>query len=152
MAISDYVERARAKKMADANAVGIHDTLISQLVEQFYISVRGDDLLGPIFAAHVTDWTPHLARMKDFWASVTLESGRFRGNPMMKHIAIGGLEQGHFARWLSLWRETVSQVVPDEVAASIFLSAADRIAQSLLTGIEIQRAGLDAVTHRKEQR
>lgn len=152
MAISDYVERARAKKMADANAVGIDDTLISQLVEQFYISVRGDDLLGPIFAAHVTDWTPHLARMKDFWASVTLESGRFRGNPMMKHIAIGGLEQGHFARWLSLWRETVSQVVPDEVAASIFLSAADRIAQSLLTGIEIQRAGLDAVTHRKEQR
>ena len=152
MAISDYVERARAKKMADANAVGIDDTLISQLVEQFYISVRGDDLLGPIFAAHVTAWTPHLARMKDFWASVTLESGRFRGNPMMKHIAIGGLEQGHFARWLSLWRETVSQVVPDEVAASIFLSAADRIAQSLLTGIEIQRAGLDAVTHGKEQR
>ena len=152
MAISDYVVRARAKKMADANVIGIDDALISQLVERFYIAIRDDDVLGPIFAAHIIDWPPHLARMKNFWASVTLESGRFRGNPMLKHIAIGGLQQMHFDRWLALWRDAVSQVVPHKPAASIFLSAADRIAQSLLTGIEIQRAGLDAVTHRKEQR
>ena len=150
MAISDYVERARAKKMADANAVGIDDALISQLIEQFYIAVRKDEMLGPIFAAHISDWTPHLARMKDFWASVTLESGRFRGNPMLKHIAIGGLQQVHFDRWLSLWRDTVNKVAPDKAAANMFLSAADRIAQSLLIGIEIQHGGLDAVTHRKE--
>lgn len=141
MTATAYAERARAKKMADAQAIGIDDALISQLVERFYDAVRQDEFLGPIFAVHVADWTPHLARMKDFWASVTLESGRFRGNPMLKHIAIGGLERPHFDRWLALWQQTISEVVFDEAAASVFRSAADRIAQSLLTGIQIQRDG-----------
>lgn len=140
-----YVERARAKKLADATAIGIDDALISRLVERFYDAIRQDELLGPIFAAHVVDWTPHLGRMKDFWASVTLESGRFRGNPMIKHIAVGGLEQAHFDRWLMLWRQTVGSVVPEEAAAELFRSSADRIARSLLNGIRIHCGGLDAL-------
>lgn len=149
MTATVYAERARTKKMADAQAIGIDDALISNLVEHFYNAVRQDELLGPIFASRVLDWTPHLARMKDFWASITLESGRFRGNPMLKHIAIGELDQPHFDRWLALWRQTVGEVVSDETAASQFRSAADRIAQSLLIGIQIQRGGLSAVTAAK---
>lgn len=149
MTTTVYAERARAKKMADAHAIGIDDALISNLVERFYDAVRQDELLGPIFAAHVVDWTPHLARMKDFWASMTLESGRFRGNPMLKHIAIGGLEKPHFDRWLTLWRLTVSDVVSDDAAVRLFHAAADRVAQSLLIGIQIQRGGLGAVTAAK---
>lgn len=140
-----YVEHARAKKLADATAIGIDDALISKLVERFYDTIRHDELLGPIFAAHVVDWTPHLGRMKDFWASVTLESGRFRGNPMIKHIAVGGLEQAHFDRWLILWRETVGSVVAEAAAAELFRSSADRIARSLLSGIRIHCGGLDAL-------
>lgn len=140
-----HVERARAKKLADATAIGIDDALISQLVERFYGVIRQDDLLGPIFAAHVVDWTPHLERMKDFWASVTMESGRFRGNPMIKHIAVGGLEQLHFDRWLMLWRQTVGDVVPEAAAAALFRVSADRIARSLLSGIRIHCGGLDAL-------
>ena len=75
---ASYAEKARARKMADALAIGIDDMLISDLVERFYGSIRSDKLLGPIFEQHVADWVPHLARMKDFWASVTLESGRYR--------------------------------------------------------------------------
>ena len=131
-----YAEQARAQKMARANAMGIDDSLISRLVERFYDAIRKDDLLGPIFAANVTDWTPHLARMKDFWASVTLESGRFHGNPMLKHIAIGGLEPAHFERWLTLWDQTVSEVAPNAAASDTFQIAAKRIARSLLMGIE----------------
>ena len=71
---ASYAARARAKKTADANALGINDALISDLVESFYATIRRDALLGPIFETHVADWTSHLARMKDFWASVTLES------------------------------------------------------------------------------
>ena len=133
--------------MAEANAVGIDDALISRLVETFYVRVRDDDLLGPIFAANVAVWTPHLARMKDFWASVVMESGRFRGNPMLKHIAIGGLKPSHFDRWLGLWNETVGEVVPVE-AAALFRSAAQRIASSLLTGIQIHQGGLAAISPR----
>ena len=140
-----HAERARVKKLADATAIGIDDALISQLVERFYGAIRQDDLLGPIFAAHVVDWTPHLGRMKDFWASVTLESGRFRGNPMIRHIAIGGLGQAHFDRWLMLWRKTVGTVVAEPAAAHLFCTSAERIAESLLTGIQIRSGGLGAL-------
>ncbi len=136
MTLPSYAEQARIQKMAHAKAMGIDDALISQLVESFYEAIRKDDLLGPIFAANVTDWVPHLARMKDFWASVTLESGRFNGNPMLKHIAIGGLEQMHFERWLTLWDQTVLEVVPNASASDTFQIAAKRIASSLLMGIK----------------
>ena len=146
MTETSYVERARAKKTAQANALGIDDALISNLVETFYGAIRSDALLGPIFISHVADWTPHLARMKDFWASVTLESGRFRGNPMLKHIAVGGLDNMHFDRWLVLWNETLDEVAPNDAAAQVFRQAAERIAESLLTGIKVQRGGLDAIS------
>lgn len=145
--VASYADQARARKMAGAKAIGIDDALISRLVEAFYARVREDDLLGPIFAAKVAAWTPHLARMKDFWASVVMESGRFRGNPMLKHIAIGGLSPSHFDRWLKLWNETVDEVVPAE-AVALFRSAAQRIASSLLTGIQIHQGGLAAISPR----
>tara|TARA_R110002110_G_scaffold414414_1_gene644354 strand:- start:141 stop:605 length:465 start_codon:yes stop_codon:yes gene_type:complete len=148
---ASYAERARARKTAQANALRIDDALISNLVETFYGAIRSDDLLGPIFMAHVADWTPHLARMKDFWASVTLESGRFRGNPMLKHIAVGGLDRLHFDRWLVLWNRTLDAVAPNEAAAQVFREAAGRIAESLLTGIKVQRGGLDAISNPKEK-
>lgn len=151
MTSTEYATLARAKKIADANAIGIDDALISQLVEQFYSAVRQDEVLGPIFTAHIADWTPHLARMKDFWASVTMEPGRFHGNPMLKHIAIGGLERPHFDRWLGLWGEVVDELVRNQAAADQIREAANRIAKSLLMGIEVQRGGIDAITKRKEQ-
>jgi hemoglobin len=151
MTEASYAERARAKKTAQAHALSINDALISNLVESFYGAIRGDALLGPIFESHVADWTPHLARMKDFWASVTLESGRFRGNPMLKHIAVGGLDSLHFDRWLVLWNRTLDEVVPNDAAAEVFRAAAERIAGSLLTGIKIQRDGLDAISNQKEK-
>ena len=148
---ASFAERARSRKTADACAMGIDDALISKLVERFYGAVRSDDLLGPIFQKHVADWTPHLARMKDFWASVTLESGRFRGSPMLKHIAVGGLDQLHFDRWLVLWDQALDDVAPSDAAGQTFREAAARIATSLLTGIKIQRGGLDALSNTKEK-
>lgn len=139
MSPPSYAEQARAQKMAHAEAMGINDALISQLVERFYGTVRKDNLLGPIFATHVTDWPRHLAKMKDFWASVTLESGRFHGNPMLKHIAVGSLEQAHFERWLMLWDQTVQEVVPNASASETFRESAKQIARSLLLGIQSER-------------
>ena len=43
--VASYADQARARKMAEANAVGIDDALISRLVETFYVRVRDDDLL-----------------------------------------------------------------------------------------------------------
>ena len=146
MNASDHVAQVRARKMADALACGIDDAFISRLVEQFYEVVRTDEMLGPIFGARVVDWPHHLTRMKDFWASIMLESGRFSGNPMRKHMAIGGLDAEHFSRWQSLWDVTLTQIAPNEQVANRFRDAARRIGESLLTGIQIDRSGLAAIS------
>ena len=148
MTATSHVELVRAQKAADALACGIDETLISGLIERFYSAVCNDDLLGPIFQRHVNDWPHHLTRMKDFWTSVMVEPGRFSGNPMQKHIAIGGLSDGHFDRWQSLWDQTLMDSVPSAEAADRFRQAARRIGESLLTGIEIKRDGLKSISVR----
>lgn len=101
--VSELAEQARARKMQEALDCGIDDAFISQLVERFYKAIREDDLLGPIFSKKIADWPTNMAQMKDFLASIMFESGRNNGEPMQKHIAIGGLDAAHFARWRGLW-------------------------------------------------
>jgi hemoglobin len=149
MTATPYAEQARLQKAADAQALGIDDALISELVEAFYTRIRAHPVLGPIFAAKVVNWFPHLARMKDFWASIAIESGRFRGNPMLKHIAISGLSPAHFTLWLGLWEEALADVVTNPDAASLFRDRAQRIATSLQTGIALHKGGLAALTKEK---
>jgi hemoglobin len=134
--------------MQEALACGIDDVFISHLVERFYAAIREDEMLGPIFTKHIVDWPTHLARMKVFWASIMLESGRYSGNPMQKHIAIGGLEAVHFTRWHGIWDQTLTEVSPNSLVTERFRDAATRIGDSLLTGIEIDRGGLSALSAR----
>lgn len=143
MTTTAYALQARQQKAEYAESIGIDGPLISDLVETFYARIREHELLGPIFEDHVTDWTAHLARMRDFWASIAIESGRFHGNPMIKHIAIGNLERHHFDAWLALFFATLEDVVPGELARGLFRERAARIADSLHMGIEVDRSGLD---------
>ena len=146
MTVSPFASEARERKRAEADAVGIDDPLIASLVDAFYARVRDDDMLGPIFAAHVADWGHHLPKMKNFWASIMIESGRFNGSPMQKHIAMGILTKDHFDHWLTLWDRVVDEIVPNPEAAARFHSSAHRIADSLLTGVLVQRGGLSALS------
>ncbi len=141
MTAVEEAEDLRKRKRAEALACGIDDAFISDLVEGFYEAIRGDDRLGPIFARQVKDWPLHLAHMKDFWTSIMIESGRFSGNPMQKHIAIGGLDATHFMQWQFLWDQTLTRLAPNPVVGERFRQAARRIGGSLLTGIEIDRRG-----------
>lgn len=149
-----YTIAAREEKAAQAVAMGITEALISELVDSFYEKIRDDELLGPIFNAKITDWPPHLARMKDFWISIAIESGRFRGNPMVKHLAIPGIERSHFDHWLALFDETLPEVMPNPEACEFLSDRAARIADSLMTGISIHRdgrlEGLSTVSQKKE--
>lgn len=148
MTATAHAERVRADKRTKAAEAGIDETLIGELVDHFYARIQRDDLLGPIFAQHVADWSQHLPRMKGFWASVMIEPGRFSGSPMQKHIALGILTKAHFDRWLALWDETVAQNVASPAAAERFHTSAHRIADSLLTGVLAQRGGLAALRTR----
>ena len=137
-----HIEALRARKRAEAEAVGVDADYISGFVERFYGKIRQDALLGPIFAERVTDWDAHLGRMKGFWRSVLHASGEFAGNPMVRHIAIPGLEERHFAHWLTLYNATLREEEPTDEATRTVAERARMIADSLLTGIETQRSGL----------
>lgn len=137
-----YAEQKRAEKRAAAEELGIDAAFIDRLVETFYGKIRDDALLGPIFAERISDWPPHLSRMKAFWRSVLHNSGEFSGNPMLKHMVIPRLGIGHFARWLELFYETLRENDGTGAASVLVGERARMIADSLLTGIEMRRSGL----------
>lgn len=62
------------------SACSIDETAIDLLVPAFYARVRADALLGPIFESAIDDWPHHLAKLKDFWSSVMLASGRYKAS------------------------------------------------------------------------
>jgi hemoglobin len=104
---------------------------IGHLVDCFYAKVRADPELGPIFErAIVGDWGPHLATMRDFWSSVMLTSGRYKGNPVAVHLQLEGMEPQLFGRWLALFDDTCRELLDDEVADAFRVKAV-RIAESL---------------------
>lgn len=48
--------------------------------------------------------------MHDFWSSVMLASGRYKGNPVAVHQRIDGLKIGLFDRWLDLFGQTCDEM------------------------------------------
>lgn len=133
-------DAARLERRQQADAMGIDATFIDGLVERFYAAVRADPVLAPIFAARVDDWAPHLARMKQFWGSILRGDASFSGNPMLKHIAIPGLGESHFARWLALFEQALAEEASGDAAADHVFARARSIAASLLAGIARHRA------------
>lgn len=122
-------ERRAALAAETARRTGIDDQMIMRLVFTFYRRIREDDLLGPIFEAHVEDWPQHLYRMCAFWSSVALMSGRYHGQPMPKHMPLP-IDGRHFDHWLALFETTANEVCPPAAAAH-FIARARSIAKSL---------------------
>jgi hemoglobin len=104
---------------------------IHRLVDEFYAKVRADPELAPIFNRAIPgDWGLHLATMRDFWSSVMLTSGRYKGNPVAVHLRIVGMEPRLFGRWLELFGETCGELFAENLA-EVFRAKAIRIAESL---------------------
>jgi hemoglobin len=109
----------------------ISEDEIQRLVDGFYAKVRVDPELAPIFNRAIPgDWGPHLATMRNFWSSVMLTSGRYKGNPVATHLRIDGMAPRLFDRWLYLFGETCGELFNDSVAEA-FRAKAARIAESL---------------------
>lgn len=122
----------RAEIQAEAARLGIDDAYISRLVETFYERIRAHALLGPIFDNEIGDnWGPHLAKMKDFWASVAMNAGRYSGKPVPAHTKLTDLQPWHFGVWLGLFEQTLKDTAPHPEAVPYFMERARRIAQSL---------------------
>jgi len=126
--------------------VGVTEEMIHALVHGFYAKIRTDPALGPIFNRVIReeDWGTHLAKMCDFWSSVMLMSGRFKGAPMPAHIRIPDIRPTHFARWLHLFRQTAEDLCPPD-AAALFVEKSEMIAKSLQFGIAAHRGELPSL-------
>ena len=125
----------------------MHNTVtnesIAELVNAFYMKVRDDRLLGPVFAGAIGNaWGPHLEKMNGFWSSVLLDSRVYKGNPMAIHEQLPSLTRDHFERWLQLWRETAPTICSSELA-SLFIRKAEMIGGNLLRAV---RQTSEAVT------
>lgn len=119
----------------------IDEPAIKTLVEAFYARVRADQLIGPLFNDAIDDWPHHLAKLHDFWSSVMLTSGRYKGQPVPAHAKHGDrIGPASFERWLVLWDETTEEMFVPELAGQ-FQQRAARIAQSLQLGIHYARGG-----------
>lgn len=126
---------ARPKLTAEIMArTGLDEARLTELVHRFYDKVRADAVLGPIFAARISDWGPHLERMVAFWSSVALMTGRYHGAPVPAHLGLP-VQWAHFERWLTLFRETAAETCPPKGAAHV-IERAERIARSLHLAIE----------------
>ena len=109
---------------------------LAAFLDAFYGKVRRDPLIGPVFAGKIADadWPHHMARVTDFWSSVLLKTGRYKGNPFGRHLGIEGINPAHFARWLGLFEETAAEVFVPEIAGEI-VERAHRIGDSLKSGL-----------------
>lgn len=129
----------------------LNEALLPKLIDRFYARVRADKLLGPLFNDAVNDWPHHLERLCDFWSSVMLTSGRYKGNPMAMHLKHARrIEPAMFDRWLDLWREITGEMLAAPVAAAM-QEKAERIAESLQLALKLDRpGGREAMLQKRE--
>jgi hemoglobin len=107
----------------------ITEAEIASLVDRFYAKVHVDPEIGPVFNDAIHNWDAHLALLKDFWSTVLLATGRYKGNPLLAHFPLP-IEERYFARWLALFSETANEVMPAAKAA-VILQKAELIAKNM---------------------
>ncbi len=118
----------------------VTDAQIAAVVAEFYALVRQHPGLGPVFAAHVTDWTAHEAKITRFWKNAIRMERGYDGNPMAVHRAAGNVRPGMFVPWLGLFDSVLHRHLPPPTAEA-WSSLAHRIGESLAMGLMAQRVG-----------
>ncbi|WP_018260285.1 group III truncated hemoglobin [Methylobacterium sp. WSM2598] len=114
----------------------LDEASLGRFLDAFYARLRADPLVGPVFAAAIPDpgWPRHMETIRAFWSSVLFRTGRYKGNPFGKHLALAGLGPDHFARWLALFEESAAAHFAPEIA-SVLVERAHRIGDSLKAGL-----------------
>jgi hemoglobin len=119
----------------------LDEVTIRMVVDRFYALAREDALIGPVFKSAISDaqWQNHLNIIADFWSSLLLGSGRYKGRPLPKHIALPEISDAHFRRWLGIFRFTVTELCSAEIA-NLFMERAQRIANAFRMNIRMHRS------------
>lgn len=131
--MADTASKGDAGDMPNTVPANLDESQLAELVSHFYDKVRMDALLGPVFNPLVDDWDAHKVLMTSFWATVALRTGHYRGNPLAKHQPLP-IDAEHFARWLTLWRETARETL-DSDSATLMIGYAERIGYGMRVGM-----------------
>jgi hemoglobin len=110
-----------------------------RLVRAFYGRALVDPIIGFIFAdVAKLDLEAHVPVIASFWATVLLGAQSYRSNAFTPHAALNAkvqLREGHFQRWLNLWRTTVDELFVGE-RAELAKEHARRVAGAFLRRLE----------------
>ncbi len=114
--------------------IPVTETQIERVVSRFYVQMRAHAVLGPIFAAHVTDWPTHEVKIQRFWRNALLLQRCYDGNPMQVHMAAGNVKANHFPVWLALFDAVLAQELPMDLARA-WSALVHRIGRGLSYGL-----------------
>ncbi len=117
---------------------------IARVVHAFYAMVREHPGLGPVFAAHVTDWDKHEDKIIRFWANAILYERSYDGNPLTVHRDAGNVRPGMFDPWLGLFDMVLKLELRPEQATA-WSALAHRIGRSLRAGVVEKTHGADGI-------
>lgn len=86
------------------------------LVSSFYVKVRKDAVLGPLFNDVIKDWDAHLENLTTFWEASLFLKTKYSGNPLEAHVKVdqensNSISELHFGLWLNLWFETINELL-----------------------------------------
>lgn len=112
---------------------------VSKIVREFYLKVRKEELLGPIFNEIISDWEEHLERLTDFWEMNLFGGKMYSGNPIAVHQQVdktvgNTIEAFHFGTWIALWFLTINENFEGE-NAEVMKRRARKMQTGLLVAI-----------------
>lgn len=108
------------------------------IVDNFYLKVRNDSLLAPIFDNADVNWATHLKTLYDFWESMLFYSGNYSGNPLQVHMDLNKeqpLSKKHFERWIEIFIENVDELYQGRTSETL-KNKAKLISEMMLHKIE----------------
>jgi hemoglobin len=104
-----------------------------RLVRAFYGRALTDPIIGWLFTdVAKLDLESHVPRLTSFWETILLDAHSYGGGAFRPHLELNfktPLKQGHFDRWLELWRSTVDELFGGP-RADLAKSHAERVAQA----------------------
>ncbi|MEO3757679.1 group III truncated hemoglobin [Mycobacterium sp. B14F4] len=107
---------------------------VEALLRRFYGRAFADAILAePFSELRDAGLASHLPVMCDFWETVLFRAGLYRRNAFHVHRQLNErhpLSARHFARWLTVWIDTVDEMYRGPVAERAKLQA-ERIAGSM---------------------
>jgi hemoglobin len=102
-----------------------------RLVRAFYGRAFEDAMIGYLFTDVARlDLEAHVPRITSFWETILLGARTYGGGAFAPHAALNAkapLREGHFARWVTLWEETVDALFAGE-RAELAKAHAQRVA------------------------